>query len=83
MGAYLVEKLNELEKKHSIIKEIRGKGLMIGMELNGEGADIVEKCFKQKLLINCAHGNVLRIMPGMIVNKKEIDKAIEILDKAM
>jgi len=83
MGKYLVEKLNELKKKKSVIKEIRGKGLMIGMELNIEGAGIVDACFKEKLLINCAHGNVLRLMPGMIVNKKQIDKAMEILDKVM
>ena len=83
MGAYLVQKLTSLKNKHSIIKEIRGKGLMIGMELSIEGKDIVEGCFKEKLLINCAHGNVLRLMPGMIVTKKEIDKAIGILDKVM
>ncbi|MDP6685645.1 MAG: aspartate aminotransferase family protein, partial [Candidatus Omnitrophota bacterium] len=67
MGEYLVEKLTELKNKKPIIKEIRGKGLMIGMELSIEGKDIVENCFKEKLLINCAHGNVLRLMPGMIV----------------
>ncbi|MBU1148448.1 MAG: aspartate aminotransferase family protein [Candidatus Omnitrophica bacterium] len=83
MGKYLVEKLNELKKKKSIIKDIRGKGLMIGVELNVEGAAIVDACFKERLLINCAHGNVLRLMPGMIVNKKQIDKAIEILDKVI
>jgi len=83
MGAYLVEKLSELKKRHSIIKEIRGKGLMIGMELGIEGGGIVEACFKQRLLINCAHGNVLRLMPGMIVTKKQIDVAIAILDKVI
>jgi len=83
MGAYLVQRLEDLKKKKSIIKEIRGKGLMIGMELTIEGKDIVEKCFKERLLINCAHGNVLRIMPGMIVTKKQIDKAVGILEKAM
>jgi len=83
MALYLVQKLGELKKKRSIIKEIRGKGLMIGVELAIEGKEIVEKCLKEGLLINCAHGNVLRIMPGMIVTRKEIDKAIEILDNVM
>jgi predicted acetylornithine/succinylornithine family transaminase len=83
MAEYLVKRLNELKSKRSIIKEIRGKGLMIGIELKIEGKDIVEACFKERLLINCAHGNVLRVMPGLIVNKKEINKAISILDKAM
>jgi predicted acetylornithine/succinylornithine family transaminase len=83
MGGYLIERLNELKKKKAVIKEIRGKGLMIGVELTIPGKDIVEKCFKEGLLINCTHDKVLRIMPGMIVTKKQIDKAIEILDKAM
>jgi predicted acetylornithine/succinylornithine family transaminase len=83
MGRYLAGRLEELKKKKSVIKEIRGKGLMIGVELNIEGKDIVEKCLKEKLLINCTHGNVLRLMPGMIVTKKEIDRAIEVLNKAI
>lgn len=83
MGEYLTQSIEELKTKKSIIKEIRGKALMIGMELSIEGKDIVENCFKQKLLINCAHGNVLRVMPGMIVSKKQIDKAIGILNKVM
>lgn len=83
MGEYLFKGLNELKKKKSIIKEIRGKGLMIGVELSIPGKEIVEKCFKQGLLINCTHESVLRIMPGMIVTRKQIDRAIEILDKAV
>ncbi len=83
MGGYLIERLNELKKKKAVIKEIRGKGLMIGVELTIPGKDIVEKCFKEGLLINCTHDKVLRIMPGMIVTKKEIDRAIGILDKVM
>lgn len=83
MGEYLFQKLSELKEKKPIIKEIRGKSLMIGVELTIEGNEIVNNCFKEKLLINCAHGNVLRLMPGMIVNKKEINKAISILGRAM
>lgn len=83
MGEYLLEKLSELKKKKSIIKEIRGKGLMVGVELTIPGKEIVEKCLKEGLLINCTHDKVLRIMPGMIVTRKQIDKAIEIIDKVM
>ncbi len=83
MGEYLVERLGELKNKKSIIKEIRGKGLMLGVELTIPGKEIVEKCFKEGLLINCTHDKVLRIMPGMIVTKKQIDTAIAILDKVM
>ena len=83
MGEYLAGKLGELKNKKSIIKEIRGKGLMLGVELTIPGKEIVEKCFKEGLLINCTHDKVLRIMPGMIVTKKQIDKATEILDKVI
>ncbi len=83
MGEYLVSRLKELQKKKEIIKEVRGMGLMIAMELSREGAEIVGKCFESRLLINCTHGNVLRIMPGMIVTKKQIDRAVLILDKVM
>ena len=83
MGEYLAGKLDELKKKYPIIKEIRGKGLMIGVELTIPGKEIAEKCFKEGLMINCTHDKVLRIMPGMIVTKKQIDKAIDILDKVM
>ena len=83
MSAYLVERLEELKKKHPVIKEVRGMGLMIGVELTIEGKDIIESCFKEKVLINCAHGHVLRLMPGMIVTKKEIDRTIKILDRVM
>lgn len=83
MAVYLVERLKELKAKKQVIKEIRGKGLMIGVELNIEGDRIVKGCFNKRLLINCAHGNVLRIMPGMIVTKKEIDHAVGILEEVI
>ena len=80
---YLFSKLNELKNKHAIIKEVRGKGLMAGLELNMEGKTIVEKCIGQGLLINCTHEKVLRLMPALNVTKKDIDRAINILDEAL
>jgi acetylornithine/N-succinyldiaminopimelate aminotransferase len=83
VGPYLVEKLNELKSKYSIIKEVRGLGLMIGVELTVEGADIFKTCFEYGLIINCTQGNVLRIMPALNVTKRQINKAMFILDKAL
>ncbi len=80
MGAYLQAALNLLKEKHSIIKEVRGIGLMVGVELNGSGVAIAEKCFEEGLLINCTQENVLRIMPAMTISKRLIDQAIRILD---
>jgi acetylornithine/N-succinyldiaminopimelate aminotransferase len=83
MGDYLKNRLELLSKKHKIIKEIRGKGLTIGVELNIDCTTIYENCMKNGLLINCTQGNVLRIMPALTVTKQEINKAIAVLDKVM
>ncbi len=82
-GAYLTKKLKALKKKYPFIKDIRSMGLVIGVELSVEGDSIYSKCLEEGLLINCTQGNVLRIMPPMNVTKKEIDKAISILDKVL
>ncbi|MDO8522446.1 MAG: aspartate aminotransferase family protein [bacterium] len=83
MGVYLEMRLNELKKKHSIIREVRGQALMVGVELTVDGKKIYEECLKKGLLINCTQGNVLRIMPPIIVKKSEINEAIAILDKVL
>lgn len=80
MGAYFLEKLAGLKEKHSIIREIRGKGLMIGAELAIEGREIVDRCREKGLLINCTAGNVLRFVPPLVVNESEIDECVKILD---
>jgi acetylornithine/N-succinyldiaminopimelate aminotransferase len=83
MGGYLFSRLNTLKTKYPVIKEIRGMGLMVGVDLNTEGKRIVEKCLEKGLLINCTHDTVLRIMPALNVTKKEIDKAIAILNEVL
>ncbi len=83
MSPYLIKALNGLKAKYAIIKEVRGMGLMIGVELGIEGAAIFKECFNRGLIINCTQGNVLRIMPALNVTKKQIDKAMFILDKAL
>ena len=79
MGKYLLEKLIRLKCAYPVIKEIRGLGLMLGVELNIEGKQIVQSASEQGLLINCTHDRVLRLMPALNVTKKEIDQAINIL----
>ncbi len=83
MGAYLMEKLGVLKTKYTFIKDVRGVGLMVGVELTIEGKSIFEDCLANGLIINCTQGKVLRIMPALNVTRKEINKAIFILDKAM
>lgn len=83
MSEYLFSKLNELKNKYNLIKEVRGIGLMAGIELNIQGKGIVERCIENGLLINCTHDIVLRLMPALNITKKEIDKALEILEGAL
>jgi predicted acetylornithine/succinylornithine family transaminase len=83
MGAYFLECLSKLREKYPFIKEIRGRGLILGMELTIEGADIVRSCMEKGLLINCTNGNVLRFVPPLIITEADVNKAVEILDKAM
>ncbi len=81
-GKYLFEKLLEFKKKYPIIKEIRSLGLMVGIELNCPGEKIVQACLKNKLLINCTHENVLRLMPALNITQSQIKSAIRVLNKA-
>jgi acetylornithine/N-succinyldiaminopimelate aminotransferase len=80
LGRYTIEKLKQLKQKHSIIDSVRGVGLMIGVQLNGPGAEIVNKCLENGLRINCTQGTVLRFMAPMIATKEQIDQAVDILD---
>lgn len=83
MSAYFRKKLEELKSKSALIREIRGLGLMLGVELTKPGAEIVDKCRAQNLLINCTHQTVLRIMPAINVTKAQIDRAVAIIAKAL
>lgn len=82
MGRYLLERLDALKAKYSSITDVRGMGLMVGATLNVPGKNIVEECFKQGLIINCTQETVLRIMPALNVTKRQIDRAIHIMDGA-
>ena len=83
MGQYAARKLEALKDKFPIIDHARGKGLMIGIQLNAPGAKIVDDCLEKGMRINCTQGDVLRFMPSMTVSKDELDKAIEILESAL
>lgn len=83
MGKYFLERLFVLAENHTIIKEIRGKGLMIGMELHIQGKDIVTACMEKGFLINCTMDNILRFLPPLIVSKEEIGMLIDALDTVM
>ncbi len=83
MSAYIFEKLAALKSRLKCIRDVRGIGLMIGIELSIAGKTIVEECLANGLIINCTHEKVLRLMPALNVTKKQADKAIKILGDAI
>jgi acetylornithine aminotransferase/acetylornithine/N-succinyldiaminopimelate aminotransferase len=84
-GDYMVAKLNALKKKHPAITDIRGLGLMIGVEL--ESADLAKAAFQrmleQRVILNRTDETVLRFLPPFIVKKKHVDEVIQKLDQAL
>jgi acetylornithine/succinyldiaminopimelate/putrescine aminotransferase len=82
MGVYFKRRLEELQKEFpSIVAEVRGIGLLVGIELTRDGAPLVKECMERGLLINCTAGNILRFMPPLIITEKEIDQLIDSLEQ--
>ena len=81
VGGYFHVTLNELARKHGFVKEVRGFGLMLGMELTIPGKQIVLDAMAAGLLINCTHDTVLRFLPPYIATEREVDQAVKILSK--
>lgn len=83
-GEYFKNELRKLQKKYpDKVTDVRGCGLMLGMEVAGEGKPIVESCLANNVIVNCTAGNVIRIVPPLIISKEEIDIVVAALDKAL
>ena len=80
-GNYFLKELHYLKEKFSIIREVRGIGLMLAVELDRPGAEVVSNCMKEGLLINCIQQNTIRFLPPLIITRKEIDLLIKTLSK--
>ena len=79
VGSYLLNSLRESLREVPGVADIRGKGLMIGIELEKECPDLAEKTLENKLLINVTSGNVIRLLPPLVMNEKEADQVTSIL----
>ena len=82
-AAHFSERLAELAEQFPHIREIRQAGLMIGIELDFDGSEVVEACLKRGLLVNCTHSTVIRLLPAMNINAAQIDRGISILADAL
>ncbi len=83
-GNYFQDKLRLLKEKFpGVIVEIRGKGLIIGMELKEKGSAVQRSCQEKGLLVNCIGDRVLRFLPPLNVSRDELDEALEVLSKSL
>ena len=83
-GEYFIGELQKLQAKYpALVKEVRGRGLILGMELTSEGRPVVEHCLVNRVIVNCTAGSVIRIVPPLIISKEEIDMVVAALDKAL
>ncbi len=80
-GAYLRQKLDALKAKCPVIKDVRGKGLLVGALLDTAGAPIVKACMAKGYLINCVQDNILRFAPPLIISREEIDGLMQCLEE--
>lgn len=83
VGDYLHKKLTQLQEKYEIIKEIRGLGLMQGIELDRPAKAIIGKCIEEGMLVVGAGERVVRFVPPLVITKDQIDEGIGILEKAL
>ncbi|MEK6834168.1 MAG: aspartate aminotransferase family protein [Thermoproteota archaeon] len=83
MGKKFREGLERLKEKHKIIREIRGKGLMIGVEMKFEVKDILFDGIANGVLFLYSGKNILRLLPPLVISESDIDKALEVLDAVL
>jgi len=82
-GEVIMDRLSALKARCPIIREVRGRGLMIGIELSVDGRPIVDACRAKRLLINCTQGTVLRLLPAMTITRAQLDQALGILEEVL
>jgi len=83
LGRYFKEKLEVLRARHKIVREVRGLGLMLGMELRFDVLNIILKCMERGVLVLDAGRNILRFLPPLVIEREHIDRVIDILDTVM
>lgn len=83
MSVYLMDKLEELKKECGCMENITGQGLMIGIKLSTDSGKVVEKCLEKGLIINSLGNNMLRLVPPLVIDKKDVDEALDILKSVL
>jgi len=82
-GAYLTDGLKRLALRHPLMSEIRGMGLMIGVQIGSAAKEVVNRLLGRGIIANAAHETVLRLLPPLIISKEDIDEFLTTLDEVM
>jgi acetylornithine/succinyldiaminopimelate/putrescine aminotransferase len=77
------EHLSRLQAECGLVREVRVKGVMIGIDLNLDGTPVVTKCMERRLLVNCTHSTVIRLLPPMNLTFEQCDEGCEIVAEAI
>jgi len=83
IGAYCQERFERLKSHCSVLREVRIKGAMMGLELSVDGAPLVERCLQRRLLINCTHVNVIRLLPALTISDGDLNEGCTILEEVL
>ncbi len=83
VGEYFRARLLEMRERFAIVTQVRGQGLMVGVELSIPGAPLVQDAMNQGFLMNCTHGNVLRFLPPYIITEADVDEAMAVIERVL
>jgi acetylornithine/N-succinyldiaminopimelate aminotransferase len=83
LGEYFKKSLEEVASKYDIVKEVRGMGLMIGLELTKNCTEAVSEARKQGILINCTADTVIRLLPPLVIKKEQLDIVVHVMDEVL
>ncbi len=83
ISSYILEKAAALQQQFGFVERVRGRGLMIAIDLSVPGAPIVQSCLHRGLRVNCTQDTTLRLLPAMTISPAEVDEAFAILGEAM
>jgi len=82
-GAYFKAKLEAIKEENNVVVDVRGLGLMLGMELNFQCGELVDKMREKGIIVNCTAGNVLRFVPPLLISRDQIDTVSSVLEEVL
>jgi len=80
---YIFERLDRMAERYEVIEEVRGRGLMVGIQLRRPGQGVFRYCLDEKVRINCTHETVLRLLPAMNIPQEALEKGLDVLERGI